>query len=196
MPDWFWEAASDWSAIVQAVSAIAIGVLTFFLIRTTGRSAQDTNRLAAAADAQLRESIQHRNLVERQLHAVAVEEIRRASIQLLDASTGQPKGRHPMTLAIQAWSSVMANRALSLPPAVFGVVREPWRLADDVVKRAFEFTPLELQALSGKIALAVQDGLDRYMRAPGEALAPNYPLPEVGSNYSEWIRDNVEEKEA
>lgn len=78
---------------VQAFAGVAALVLAGVLVRVTWRYAQSTEQLAKSTEdmavatrAMVAEQVQHRNLLERQIHGRTVDVIRTTSIALTEAS--------------------------------------------------------------------------------------------------------------
>lgn len=187
-----WPTTGEWiTAGVGGAQVITAGLI----VRLTKRLAGATRQYADDTRALLAESVQHRNLLERQINGPTIESVREASITLYDRAKTAISGGEMVTLLL-TWTDAMSNRALALPPDLFDVLVPGVMLADDLVKSVEKGTNVGLQGLrllACHIALATQNHLNAYWRNPGEPLdAGLFPLPEAGSDYPAWLASQAE----
>lgn len=159
------------------------------LAEETALMARATEDMAKGSRDQLRELINHRNLLERQLHKQSLDEIREASEELMrtytDAVTKVRVARRNVD-----WQRVMTRRAFSLPPEVQDQLRPGMSVSDDLITRIDELTPQTMEAVSEAIALSALSVADHYLAFPGRPFGRPLPLPEVGSDFDAWLREH------
>ncbi len=179
-----WPATGEW--ITACVGAAQVGTAVLIVRPTSGRE-KATKQYARDTSALLAETVQQRNLMERQINERAIAAIRKAAIECFD--DGQTSLNLRGTLSV--FEASLMEHAPGLPHDPFDQLKKAVHVLHelafgDAAKRISG--TFGLRDLIKHVSLAAQNTIDAYWRSPGRPLDP-IDLPAPTDDLGAWISE-------